>query len=163
MLADLRRVFFVGEWTSEDERQRGSTDLRDIGPAIEMRHAERLRQRDTQPLPVPFVRVAKLLDRRAEHVLDEHEAPVRRDDDALRADRRRDRRQAPCRGERQPRERADAAGTTLRASRPGANRSRRLARIVESLTPGTWSDTTITRGTAFPARSTPRTRPKCSD
>ena len=85
-VADPCREFVFRQRPSDGECQRRSAHLCDIGPAIQVRHAERPRERDAQVLPILLVRVAKLFDRRAEHVLDDHEARMRRHDDALGTD-----------------------------------------------------------------------------
>ena len=50
---------------------------------IEAAHADGGRQRDAQLLPQPLAVVLQPLDRRAEHVFDDHQARARSDDEPL--------------------------------------------------------------------------------
>jgi hypothetical protein len=82
----LRDEFVLVQHPSENERQRHDADLRDVRSVIEARQPRRRRQCDPQFAPVAFARKAQLLERGAEHVLDHHDACVRRDDEPLRTD-----------------------------------------------------------------------------
>ena len=78
------REFFGGERPPEDERQRGDADAVDVGSDGRTAHGPgRGRHRDAELLPQPLAAELQLLDRRSEHVLDDHQPRVRRDDEAL--------------------------------------------------------------------------------
>lgn len=72
---------------SEQQRQRDRPNLRHVAQGIEAGQANGPRQRDPQLSPVPFLRVAKLLERRPQNVLDDDQAAFGRDDDPLGSDR----------------------------------------------------------------------------
>jgi hypothetical protein len=50
---------------------------------IEAERRRHLRQRDTKLFPISRLRISQLFDGSAEHVLDDHQIRVRRNDDAL--------------------------------------------------------------------------------
>ena len=80
------RILLGSERPAEDQRQRHQADGGDVGALIEARQAGGARQRDPEILPEPLPCEAQLFDRGAQHVLDDHQPRVRRDDQAFRRD-----------------------------------------------------------------------------
>ena len=68
------------ERPAEDERERDEPDAGDVGAMIEARQPGARRHRDAELLPQPIAAELQLLDGGAEHVLDDDQARVRRDD-----------------------------------------------------------------------------------
>ena len=85
-LPELIRELVGFERTAEHQRERDESDARDIRTVIESWQARAGRHRDSEFLPEPIAAELKLLDRGRQHVLDDHEPRVRRDDQALRRD-----------------------------------------------------------------------------
>ena len=124
---------------------------------IEARHAGARRQRDAELLPQTLARELELLDRRAEHVLDDHQPRVRRDDQPLRRDQavsdlarvlvhqRDGGNQLPDQAER---------GIDVELQVPLVG-DRRMS---ESRVPSTWSETIARPGAGTWTRSMRRTR-----
>ena len=67
----------------EDQRQRHEPHAGHVGAMIEARQPGARRHRDAELLPEPIAAELQLLDRGAEHVLDDHEPRVRGDDQPL--------------------------------------------------------------------------------
>ena len=77
------RVLVGGQRPPENQRQRNDADAGDVGPLVEPRDAVAWRHRDPELVPQPLAAELHLLDGGAEHVLDEDQSRVRRDDEAL--------------------------------------------------------------------------------
>ena len=80
------RILVGTKRPADDEGQRHQPDAGHVGAMIEAQHAGAGRQRDAELLPQTLARELELLDRRAEHVLDDHQTRVRRHDQPLRRD-----------------------------------------------------------------------------
>ncbi len=74
------------ERPTQHERERHQPDTGHVRPMIEPRHAGAWRHRDSELLPEPIAAELQLLDGCRQHVLDDHEARVRRHDQPLRSD-----------------------------------------------------------------------------
>ena len=74
------------ERPAQHERERDQPDTGDVGAMIEARHARARRHRDPELLPEPLAAELQLLDRGREHVLDDHQARVRRHHEPLGCD-----------------------------------------------------------------------------
>ena len=86
-VGDSRWVIVFSEWATDDQRECGDAGLGDVATPIELRPGAGTRQRNAERLPVLLVGVMELIECRAQHVLDEHQTRLRRDDDALGANR----------------------------------------------------------------------------
>ena len=85
--AGIRCGILVGtQRAADDQGERHETHAGHVGAMIEPRQPGARRHRDPELLPETLARELELLDRGAEHVLDDHEPCVRRDDQALRRD-----------------------------------------------------------------------------
>ena len=77
-ICDPCRILVASQGASQNQRERDDADLRDVRQVVEAREAGDARQRDAQFRPVAFAGKQQLFQRRSQHVLDDHEAAVRR-------------------------------------------------------------------------------------
>ena len=77
------RVLVGAKRPAQNQRERDQPHAGDVGAMIEARQTGARRHRDAELLPQSIAAELQLLDRRAEHVLDDDEAGVRRDDQPL--------------------------------------------------------------------------------
>ena len=74
---DLSRILVVSKRPADDQRQARPRPPGEIGALVESRQPDVHRQRDAKLFPIPFPRILQLLERRAQHVLDNEQTRPR--------------------------------------------------------------------------------------
>ena len=116
-IAQARRALLPRAAAVRESATARRAELRDVGAMIELRQPRRSRHGNPQLPPVALLRESQLLERRSQDVLDDDQARVGRDDEALGGRSRRARCRACSRAASRSPARAAAAGRAPRRCR----------------------------------------------